>query len=148
MGDPKIKLAQFLNLTPAPSIAEDPSQGTAADADILNASALAELEEALGWDSLSTMVAHFLKTAEKYCADLCKHADSGNLRDAKRCAHTLKGLYAQFGATPVAAVAEDIEINSKDVADINTLLSPLADSIARTRGALDRHFQKSSDLVS
>jgi HPt (histidine-containing phosphotransfer) domain-containing protein len=70
------------------------------------------------------------------------HVTNGKLRDAKRAAHALKGLCAQFGANEVTAVAKSIEEKSETLADVTALLPRLEISIKQTEAALAAHFKK------
>jgi PAS domain S-box-containing protein len=117
-------------------------------ADVLNVNTLAELRDVLGPDALAGMVDRFLESSAKYRGDIVGNVNAGKLQDAKRSAHALKGLSAQFGAVELAAVAKAIEERSSSIAEISALLPQLEVSATRTRAALAAYFGKALDPVS
>ncbi|TAK98796.1 MAG: PAS domain S-box protein [Rhodospirillaceae bacterium] len=109
---------------------------------VLDTAALTELRNVLGADALETMIERFLDNSEKYRADVETHVKARKLREAKRSAHALKGLCAQFGAIEVAEIAKSIEERATTIDEIATLLPQLANSAAETRAALNAYLTK------
>jgi PAS domain S-box-containing protein len=119
-----------------------PAAMAAPASDVLNLATLTELGEVLGPAGLDGMIARFLESAAKYRGDVEAHVKDGRLRDAKRAAHALKGLCAQFGAVAVTAIAKSIEETSESLAEVTALLPDLEISIKQTEAALAAHFAK------
>ena len=61
-------------------------------------------------------------------------------KKAKRTAHALKGLCAQFGAPRASSLAKIIEVDSKSLADIEPMLADVADAVQATERALATRF--------
>ncbi len=124
---PAVERAKVAEVTAASAIDRDP---------LLDESALGALADALGEDVLAPMLNTFSANMQKYQTDLAKAAAAGDLKQAKRTAHALKGLCAQFGAWRASNMAKFIEMDAGAVADITPLLPGLGDTITATERAL------------
>lgn len=113
----------------APQTQPEPSTPAGA---LVDDEALAVLADSLGNDVLASMFDSFLQNMGQYRDDLRAAATSGDLKKAKRVAHALKGLCAQFGALRVAGLARFIEDHAKDVAEVVPLLGEVEDTVAAT----------------
>ena len=110
--------------------------GKTSDATILDEEAILTLSSALGEDVLAPMLITFDANMIKYRDDLSAAVHEGNLTQAKRTAHALKGLCAQFGAMRVSELAKFIEVEAHNLRGVEPVLPALADAIAATREAL------------
>lgn len=61
------------------------------------------------------------------------------LAKVKRVAHRLKGMAANLGAARLARLARCIELESKDLADVELQLPVLKTTVAETLAALAEH---------
>jgi CheY-like chemotaxis protein/HPt (histidine-containing phosphotransfer) domain-containing protein len=125
-----------------------PAPAAAGSEEIINVASLAELGAVLGPEGLDNMIVRFLESATKYHGDVEAFVKDGKLRDAKRAAHALKGLCAQFGAVKATAVAKSIEEKAESLEEVTALLPRLATSIKQTEAALAAHFSKTPAAVS
>jgi HPt (histidine-containing phosphotransfer) domain-containing protein len=80
----------------------------------------------------------FLQEARTATAQLEALLESGELKAAKKVAHTIKGSAGNIGADEVAALAFDIEkvILADDADGALILLSALQDAVEETAGFL------------
>jgi len=118
------------------------------DADIVDDAALTALANDLGNEILATMLDSFTVNMLQYREDLRTAATSGDLKRAKRVAHALKGLCAQFGAPRASSLAKFIEDQAKEMADVLPLLSDVDAAIAATETAFAARRQALSSHVS
>jgi CheY-like chemotaxis protein len=118
---------------PAPAAPAD-------DAIILDGTMLDSLIAALGADVFTPMLVTFRASMAQYQGDLEAAVAAGDLKKAKRTAHALKGLCAQFGAPRASDLAKFIEVDSKDLAEIRPVLAKIAETIDATARALDARF--------
>jgi len=117
--------------------AEVPAPTQVQDRDpLLDEEALGSLADALGEDVLAPMLLTFNANMHKYQTDLGTAAAAGDLKQAKRTAHALKGLCAQFGAWRASNLAKFIEMEAGDVGAITPVLPRLGDTILATEKAL------------
>ncbi len=112
-----------------------PPQGPERDP-LLDEEALGSLADVLGEDVLAPMLLTFNTNMHKYQSDLGAAAAAGDLKQAKRTAHALKGLCAQFGAWRASNLAKFIEMEAGDVGTIAPMLPHLGDTILATEKAL------------
>jgi len=94
------------------------------------------LAEALGEDILAPMLLTFSANMSKYLSDLAAAAAVGDFSQAKRTAHALKGLCAQFGAMRASALSKFIEIEAAHLDDVAEVMPALSDAVAEAQLAL------------
>lgn len=116
-----------------PSAAHQPDWAKAPD---LDEGAVGMLAGALGEDTLAPMLQTFGQNMIKYRDELGAAVTAADLKQAKRIAHALKGLCAQFGAQRASLLAAFIEVDAKNLADVAPLLPDLAQAITRAKQAL------------
>lgn len=116
-------------------IGAEGSDASAADAD-LDEAALRVLEGSIGADLLDEMLVSFLSNMLKYRADLDAAVSEENLKNAKRIAHALKGLTAQFGAPRVRDLAKFAEMEANTVDEIRKIMPDITDAISAAEQAL------------
>jgi HPt (histidine-containing phosphotransfer) domain-containing protein len=113
-----------------------------ASPDLVNEAALSILEDSLGRDVFAPMISNFMENMLRYRDELRGAVSSGDLIEAKRVAHALKGLCAQFGAPRVSEGARLLEYQAKDAAEMRPLLLQVEAAIAETNAAFTaRHTQ-------
>jgi PAS domain S-box-containing protein len=115
---------------------------------ILDEKALGGLADVLGENVLAPMLQTFNANMVKYLADLEAAVHAGDLKQAKRTAHALKGLGAQFGAVRAANLAKFIEMEAGAVDDVKALLPTLGDVVSETQKALTARRARIAGLVS
>ena len=103
---------------------------------ILDEIALKGLSDVLGESVLSTMLVSFNGNMIKYRDDLSAAVAGGDLKQAKRTAHALKGLCAQFGAMRASDLAKIIEVDAASLDDVRPVLPDLMECLADTEKAL------------
>ena len=103
---------------------------------ILDEIALKGLSDVLGESVLSTMLVSFNGNMIKYRDDLSAAVAGGDLKQAKRTAHALKGLCAQFGAMRASDLAKIIEVDATSLDDVRPVLPDLMECLADTEKAL------------
>jgi len=111
------------------------TQDFEADA-VLDEKALGNLADALGEPLLAPMLLTFAANMLGYQKDLAAAIGAADLKQAKRTAHALKGLCAQFGAVRASAMAKFIEVDAGALAEIEPILPALANTIRETEKAL------------
>ena len=116
----------------SPKMEASPRARLASDAAILDEIALGALNEALGEDTLAPMLKTFRANMHQYQQDLEAAMEAGDFKQAKRTAHALKGLCAQFGAARASRFAKFIEMEALSLADVGPILPELAEIIAAT----------------
>lgn len=105
-------------------------------APVLDADTLGALADALSEEILAPMLLTFSTNMHKYLDDLTTAMSAGDLKQARRIAHALKGLCAQFGAVRASALAKFIEMDAASLSDVSLVLPGLAETIAATEKAL------------
>jgi PAS domain S-box-containing protein len=103
---------------------------------VLDEASLSILADALGETVLAPMLETFRANMLKYRGDLDAAVAGDDLKQAKRTAHALKGLCAQFGALRASAYAKFIEVDSSAVADVREVLPALSETLTATEQAL------------
>ena len=114
---------------------EASSQQVAANAH-LDSAALEALENSIGADLLDDMLMSFAQNMNKYKTDIDGALSQNDLRAAKRTAHALKGLAAQFGAPRVRDLAKFVEIEAESIGEIEKVVPELRELIEATERAL------------
>lgn len=97
---------------------------------VIDEAFLGEMTDVLGLDVFAPMIDSFISNALTYGKELQRVAD--DVRTAKKAAHALKGLSAQFGALSLSDVARQIEVEAKTPAEIRAKLPELEAIIAAT----------------
>ena len=113
------------SVAPAPA-----SKQASVEPILLDQSLIKELLDALGKDGLAAMVPSFIESVGGYIGSIQKAAKKDSLRDAKRAAHALKGLSAQFGATKLSDLARQVE-GDLDSSDAIIAAFPQLEAIAK-----------------
>ena len=83
------------------------------------------LRSGLSPELVRNLLSSCLGSMEQYLAELRRCAVAGTLEDARRAAHDLKGICAQFGALQASAVARRIETETAGVAALREALPAL-----------------------
>ncbi len=110
----------------------------------LDLTALEVLENSIGADLLEDMLVSFTRNMKKYEVDIGSALSEDDLETAKRTAHALKGLAAQFGAPRVRDLAKFIETEAVSTGEIAKVAPELGKLIDGTERALaDRKEQLS-----
>jgi len=108
---------------------------------VIDEAALSILEDDLGRDILAPMIDSFMENMRRYGGELRATASAGDLKKAKRVAHALKGLCAQFGAPRVSELARQIEYQAKEAAEIRPLVLQVEDAIDETSAVFSARQQ-------
>jgi HPt (histidine-containing phosphotransfer) domain-containing protein len=87
------------------------------------------LRRDLGAATMRDLLAQCVATMDAQLSEIRRSTSAGDHVTAKRIAHDLKGVCAQFGATRASEIAKRIELEMDDAAAIATLMPALADSI-------------------
>ena len=115
---------------------------------VLDEAALVTLADALGEGVLAPMLDTFQANMIKYRDNLSAAVDAGDLKQAKRTGHALKGLCAQFGATRVSDFGKFIEMDAASVADVRSVLPRLAENVEATEKALARRRARIAESLA
>ncbi|MCC6914748.1 MAG: response regulator [Rhodospirillaceae bacterium] len=118
---------------PAPPVTPAPVDVGAA----LNPAALDSLQDILSKEEFEDLLRQFRDSLSARSTQLTAQVQAGDLAQVRRTAHALKGLCAQMGADGIAAIAEEIEIQCKDMDAVNDLLPRLEDGLREVLAALD-----------
>jgi PAS domain S-box-containing protein len=105
--------------------------------DLLDPTMIEVLVDALDEETMATMLVNFKNNMQKYAAELEQLAVESDLEQSKRTAHALKGLTAQFGAIRVSNMAKTIEESVQSVAELESILPGLRQSVLDTISVLD-----------
>lgn len=103
---------------------------------VLDESALSVLTDALGEAAFAPLLDTFKANMSKYRDDLQTAAAADDLKQAKRTAHALKGLCAQFGAQRASGFGRFIEIDAASIADVRNVMPALVETVTATEQAL------------
>jgi HPt (histidine-containing phosphotransfer) domain-containing protein len=79
---------------------------------------------------MRSLLTECVTTMEKHLSDIRRSAPNGDHVAAKRAAHDLKGVCAQFGAVRASAIAKRIEVEFEDAREIESVIAELSDCIA------------------
>ncbi len=123
-----------------------PPMGSYAQHDLKTAPAidnavLDDLAAALGEAAVANMMPTFLVNMIEYRDQLASAIAGNDLAAAKRAAHALKGLAAQFGAPQVSALARSIELDCLTVTDVAEVLGKLVSAVAVAAQAIKARGQ-------
>jgi len=103
----------------------------------LDVEALRELASFLGPDKLLSLLVTFKQNVTAYRIDMQKHIEAGDLKQAKRTAHALRGLSIQFGALRLGKVATEIETKLESIEQIIRVMPTLDQLIAAAFAAIE-----------
>jgi PAS domain S-box-containing protein len=112
---------------------------TAREADDLEAVDLTQLEATVGDPTfVRELISTFLSDAPHLVGALRSSLDQHNPEELRRAAHTLKSNGRTFGATALASLSEELELNAQTgtLADAGELVSRIENEYARVEGAL------------
>jgi HPt (histidine-containing phosphotransfer) domain-containing protein len=87
----------------------------------------------LGAERTRALLAQCMASMDKYLSEIRRCAAAGDPVNAKRAAHDLKGICAQFGAARAGVLARRIELEAEDAAAIGTIAAGLAESLTRAQ---------------
>ncbi|KIZ47551.1 MULTISPECIES: Hpt domain-containing protein [Rhodopseudomonas] len=94
------------------------------------------LRDAIGPDDLFAMLAALPPAAAQSLAAISVALDSNDVAQAKRAAHLLKGCASTFGASGLAAIAREIELELPSIETIQHRMPALIETLDRTTAAL------------
>ncbi len=109
---------------------------------LLDQSFIKELLDALDNDGLASMVPSFVESVTHYVDAIKEAARKDSLRAAKRAAHALKGLSAQFGATKLTGLAKHVEMDLDSSDAIIAIFPQLEDVANATMNAVRDRFSE------
>jgi PAS domain S-box-containing protein len=115
--------------------------------DVLDVAALNDLSGTLGVRAVAGMMPTFIANIADYRDSLTAAVAADDLAAARRAAHALKGLAAQFGAPGVAGLARAIEQESESVAAVAARMGDLDGAIAAAAQAI-RQWSETADGTS
>lgn len=130
----RVRVGMEAGSRPAPVVAPAPVNVGAA----LNPRMLDSLQEALSKEDFEETLKQFRASIANHSAILAQQAQAGDLVQIRRTAHTLKGLCGQVGADGIAALAEQLEQKSADMASVSDILPRLDEGIRDVCAALDQ----------
>lgn len=128
---------------PAPAPAEPlevPSEVRWQDLPLLNRALLDELAESLGTDTLAALIGPTMDNLRQYAGQLGELLARGDLAQAARVAHQLKGAGAQIGAERTAGIARLVETESKRGVAVPDAPAWFGQSLDETQAAFDDLF--------
>jgi HPt (histidine-containing phosphotransfer) domain-containing protein len=97
------------------------------------------LRAALGEEDLSAMLLQLPQAAMDSFKAIQAGVDAGNLEEARKAAHVLKGFSGSLGAARLAAVARQIELDLDTLASVASLIPLLSATIEATISDVSRH---------
>jgi HPt (histidine-containing phosphotransfer) domain-containing protein len=109
---------------------------TALTEPLLDEAQLAILRDALGDEDLHAMLAELPGAAGDAIDRIRAAALSGDIQEARRAAHVLKGVASSFGAARLAAVASELEHPTSSIGSISQAIAVLDNLIVETSAAL------------
>ncbi len=118
--------------------AQEHKEVTAMESSALDQSALKDIAEAVGHEKMKMLLGTFIENMRKYESDIAAAYDQADLKSIKRAAHAMRGLSAQFGAHPVAKLAQQIEEEITEVAQFAAIGPTLKQAINQATAAAER----------
>jgi HPt (histidine-containing phosphotransfer) domain-containing protein len=103
---------------------------------VLDEAALGDLIATLGEQAVANMLPTFVSNMVEYRDRLARAIAEADMVAAKRAAHAMKGLAAQFGAPRVSMLARLIEDEAHSVADVSKTLGKLVNAVAEAAQAI------------
>ncbi len=104
----------------------------------INYEALLAVADLLGPEKFNNLLGSFRDNMLKYQKDIHANVASDDLKQARRTAHSLKGLALQFGATAVGQMASRMEVDAMGIAEIKAQLPLFDEKVAYTLAELSR----------
>jgi len=90
------------------------------------------LRDALGSEELAAMLSELPAAAAGSFGAIKQALESGDLEEARRAAHVLKGFSSSLGAVRLAAIACDIELKLETIAAVAACMPLLTATIDAT----------------
>ncbi len=103
---------------------------------VLDETALDDLVGTLGVAAVANMLPTFVSNMIDYRDRMASAVAESDLAAAKRAAHAMKGLAAQFGAPQVSAIAKSIEQEAATAADVAAQMPSLVSAVAAAAQAI------------
>jgi histidine phosphotransfer protein HptB len=97
------------------------------------------LRAALGEEDLSAMLLQLPQAAMDSFKAIQAGIDAGDIEEARKAAHVLKGFSGSLGAARLASVARQIELDFETLASVAKLMPLLSATIEATISDLPRH---------
>ena len=97
------------------------------------------LRAALGDEDLSAMLLQLPQAAMDSFRAIQDAVDAGDVEQARKAAHVLKGFSGSLGAARLASVAREIEIDLDTLASVASRMPLLSATIDATISDLSRH---------
>jgi HPt (histidine-containing phosphotransfer) domain-containing protein len=107
-----------------------------ADCPLFDDAQIGLLRDAIGSEDLLTMLLDLPPAAKKSLDAIVEAVNLGDIDQARRSAHTLKGCASSFGAARLASFAAEIELELPSVGAMHRRLPALADCLQQTAVAL------------
>ena len=96
------------------------------------------LADGLGPALLGNLLAHCVAGFEQYIGDVTQHVSAGDMVRARRAAHDLKSICAQFGALRASEIARSIETELADAEAVRGVLPELRAALDQGAAAIRR----------
>jgi len=94
------------------------------------------LRDAIGSEELLRMLLDLPPAARKSLDEIVDAVGAGDIDQARRSAHALRGCAGSFGAARLASLAAEIELESPSVAAMHRRLPALTECLRQTAMAL------------
>jgi histidine phosphotransfer protein HptB len=107
-----------------------------ADGPLFDEAQIGLLRDAIGPEDLLTMLQDLPPAAKKSVDEIIDAVNVGDIDQARRSAHTLKGCAGSFGAARLASFAAEIELQSPSVGAMHRRLPALSECLRQTAVAL------------
>ncbi|TAL01797.1 MAG: response regulator [Rhodospirillaceae bacterium] len=107
------------------------ADGTESRAALFDPARIEELQNDLGPATTRELLARCLVAMGQQLSDIRLSTSMGDPAKAKRAAHDLKGICAQFGAAHASEIARRIEVELEDANAIEAVISELTESVAQ-----------------
>lgn len=95
--------------------------------------ALAELQECIGKETLWQLLNEMPGECTNLMAELEQALDNDNLPEARKIAHSMKGMAANYAATGIAVIAKAIEQDAVTIDDMKKHIGNLENVVLQTR---------------
>jgi HPt (histidine-containing phosphotransfer) domain-containing protein len=111
---------------------------------LLDTSMLDTLRDIGGKELIVELVDEFRKGESSWIEAVSSSASQGDLVEARKAAHGLKGSAGQMGARQIAAISQAIEkaCIQEEIQTVINLVSPLREAFKRTCIALEQEKEK------
>ena len=93
---------------------------------------LDDLEECIGKDTLRTLLATLPGECAELLKDLEKALANDDLPVARKVAHSIKGMAANYAATAIADIAREIEMNDLSIEQSKSRTIDLREVVTQT----------------